>query len=68
MNVMSSIEETKEFREVTVTLGFEMVDGKCVNAEDQAIYDLVAPVGDEIITPVEGEENTDGDNPDYMNG
>ncbi len=50
MRVTESIEEKKEYREVTVTLGFEFEDGKCIDEKDQAIYDLVAPVGDEIVS------------------
>ena len=56
MEVTGSIEEVKELREVTVTLGFQFVDGVLANAEDQAMYDLVAPVGDEMVSDVESSE------------
>ncbi len=60
MKVLESIEEITEVRAVTVTLGFEFVNGELKNPEDQEMYELVKPVGDEIIT--ESDEDSANEN------
>lgn len=49
MKVLESIETVTEVREVTVTMGFEFENGVLKNEDDQSLYDLVKPVGDEIV-------------------
>ncbi len=53
MIIKESIEEIKEIREVTVTMGFEFINGKLANPKDEEIYNLVAPIGDELVEEVE---------------
>lgn len=55
--VCDSVEEVEELRKVTVTLAFEMKDGKCINEDQQALYDYVAPKAEPIeIESIEEQE------------
>ena len=59
LTILNSEEKTTEMREVTVTLTFEMEDGKCVDESLQPLYDYVAPKKEEVEEP-ETTSTTDG--------
>lgn len=65
--VCDSVEEVEELRKVTVTLAFEMKDGKCINEDQQALYDYVAPkaepVEQEIDVNIENESIEEQEEP-----
>jgi len=63
------VREDKRTVKMLVPFSFELVDGVCVNAEDQQYYDFLKE-RDDVIAEDEAatETNTEGDNPDYMNG
>ncbi len=54
--VCDSVEEVEELRKVTVTLAFEMKDGKCINEDQQALYDYVAPKAEPVEQEIESIE------------
>ena len=58
--VCDSVEEVEELRKVTVTLAFEMKNGKCINEDHQALYDYVAPKSD-VEVPAEMLEDAPTD-------
>ena len=43
LTVCDAVEEKEELRKVTVTLAFEMKDGKCTDESLQPLYDYLAP-------------------------